>query len=262
MIVLDEVHAPATALFPCRVPEPAEAMTPTESAALAAWQQSPLGRAVYDGLAAHVVAALGPAPARVLCVAEGEGLLAARLAARLPGAAVVGTDLCPEVVGRARARHPAPNLRFEPASAYALGRLGPVDAVVCAFSFHHFSAPADALAQMRDVLAPGGRLYLMDLRRDADLGSYFRRLDDYVGVAPEVARLFRMSVNAAWTTAELSALLDATGGWARRSGGPVAFGAPGRGALAGALEPALVAASLRDIEGLWQEVVAVRGGRR
>ena len=209
-MMLADVHDPATALFPVRVPEPTEAMTPEESASLVAWQETPTGSAIYSALAAHVASRVPVRSGRLLSVAEGQGLLAARLARRLPGVSVVGTDVCPEVVARAQADHlpkAGDNLSYEVASTYDLGKLGKFDAVVCLFSFHHFFEPELALAQMIGVLRPGGWLYLMDLRRDASAGSYFRRLDDYVQVALPVARLFRNSVQAAHTVAELRSLL-------------------------------------------------------
>jgi SAM-dependent methyltransferase len=244
-----------------RTPEPAEAMTPAESAALAGWQASPTGRALYAALATHALERLRPAAgARILCVGEGEGTLAAQLAARLPSAHVVGTDVCPDAVRAARERHQASNLRFEVASAYDLAAFAGVDAVVCVFALHHFADPAAALRQLGQVLAPDGRGYLMDLRRDADLDAYRRRLAAYQQEAPVVAHLFAMSVDAAHTRPELAALLEG----ARLAGvvEQVALGALARAAFE-AEDPAAehtLPEVLADVDGLWQESVFTRRG--
>jgi len=257
MILLD-VAETTTTLFPERVPEASEAMTPEESAALAAWQASPTGRAVYAALGQHVADLLQLDGGRLLSVGEGEGRLASELATRLPHVEVLGSDLCPQAVAAAAERFQAPNLGYAACSAYDVESLGRFDAVVCVFTLHHFEDAARALASIYRVLKPGGQLYLMDLRRDAAAGAYFRWLDTYVDQVLPVARLFRESVRAAYTTAELHTLL---GGWTSPEVGRVRWGEEARAAFR--VEDPAAACTLPalelDIDGLWQQALAWRG---
>lgn len=95
-------------------------------------------------------------PARTLDVGCGTGRLAARLRAEL-GSPVVGCDFSRGMLGRARAR--SRGVRWARADA---GRLpfadASFDAVVSTEAFHWFPEPRAALAEMRRVLAPEGRL--------------------------------------------------------------------------------------------------------
>jgi SAM-dependent methyltransferase len=197
----------ATSLFPKRVPEATEAMSPAESGAHAAWTSSPQGRAVYAALATHVVQRLATTRGQIVSVGEGEGLLAHEIANQLPSCSVIGTDISADAVERARTKHQAPNLRYEVAAAAEIGRLGPSGAVICAFALHHFADPGAAIRAMVEATTAGGRVYIQDLRRDANLGVYTRMVDMYAGIDPVVASTFRASVNAAYTPEELAALL-------------------------------------------------------
>jgi SAM-dependent methyltransferase len=197
----------ATSIFPTRVPEATEAMAPAESAAHAAWTTSPQGRAVYAALATHIVQRLEVKSGQIVSVGEGEGLLASEMARQLRGCTVIGTDISADAVERARAKHQAPNLRYEVAAASEIGRFGSSEAVVAAFALHHFADPVAAIRAMVGATVAGGRVYVQDLRRDARLGVYFRMLDTYVGIDPIVAATFRASVNASYTEDDLRALL-------------------------------------------------------
>lgn len=247
----------ATDLFPARVPEAHEKMSVAESDSLAAWQESPEGRAIYAALARHVRDRLGLSKGRVVSLGEGEGLFARELARGLPRAHVLGTDLCPDVVARARARHAAPNLAFEVLPALGVAARGPFDAVVSVFAFHHFEEARAALASAVAALAPGGRLFVQDLRRDALRDAFEAAAARYDAEAPAVATLFRASVRAAYTTSELRALLASVAGGRAVDVRPFRFGAGARQAFRAA-HPA--AASFEGpvtsiVEGLWLEAV-------
>jgi ubiquinone/menaquinone biosynthesis C-methylase UbiE len=105
---------------------------------------------------------------RVLDLACGTGTLAARLDGSVPDLRLVGVDLSPAMVERARQKlGTRPGLRVERADAHDLPFDGAsFDAVLCANTFHYFSAPATVLAEARRVLHPGGRLVLLDWCRD------------------------------------------------------------------------------------------------
>ncbi len=251
-----EDPAEATSLFPVRVPEASEAMTPEESVSLAAWRATPLGYAVYSGLACHIVDRLGVREGRILSVGEGEGFLAAQIAALVPNAQVIGTDISADVIALARTRYRAPNLTFEVAAAGDLTDFGPADGVVCSFSLHHFSDVTGGIASMVEALAYGGRLYVQDLRRDAALKTYFEVLDMYVAHNLTVAGLFRASVNAAYTRRELEALLSKEEGGL--DVGKVRFGARARAMYCASAAESTLASSLDIIDGLWVEALLER----
>jgi SAM-dependent methyltransferase len=94
---------------------------------------------------------------RVLDVATGPGYLAARAAAR--GAAVVATDIAPEILALARALHPG--IEFRPADAHRLSFAdASFDAVVAGFLLPHLGDHQAAVAELARVLEPGGRMAL------------------------------------------------------------------------------------------------------
>ena len=102
---------------------------------------------------------------RVLDVGCGPGHTALAFAAR--AAEVVALDLTPsmlEQAGRLAAERGLRNLRFECADAAALP-FGPgaFDVVTSRLSAHHYADPARFLGEAARVLAPGGRLLLVDI---------------------------------------------------------------------------------------------------
>jgi SAM-dependent methyltransferase len=152
--------------------EPALAQSRAEALA-AAWRayyeragEAPRHPAARDFLRDDVTAALArliPADASVLEVGCGEGALLAAL----PNQHRAGVDYLPELVARARARHP--DIAFDVADATApedaAARLGPAgaerfDAVVCDRLCHSVLDVRALLAGLKRRLAPGGRIYL------------------------------------------------------------------------------------------------------
>jgi SAM-dependent methyltransferase len=102
-------------------------------------------------------AALGPH--RVLELAAGTGAVSHRLAAALPDAEIVATDLNPAMLAIAAARGDAPNLRFAPADAQALPFPDDLfDCVLAQFGAMFFPDKPAAYAEARRVLAPDGTL--------------------------------------------------------------------------------------------------------
>lgn len=127
--------------------------------------------------AAREALALGPA--RVLDVATGTADFALELRARAPGAEVVGSDFVPQMleIGRAKARARGLSVRLEEGDALNLPYPdGSFDAVTCAFGFRNFADYGRGLAEMWRVLAPGGRLVLLEFPppRPGLFGSVFR----------------------------------------------------------------------------------------
>jgi len=105
-----------------------------------------------DPLLAAVGAAAG---VRLLDVATGPGYVAAAAAAR--GADVVAIDFAQAMVDHARQSHPGLDVRVGDAEALAF-EPSSFDAAVASFGMLHFARPERALAEMRRVLRPGGRV--------------------------------------------------------------------------------------------------------
>lgn len=159
-------------------------------------------------------------PRRVLDVGCGTGEAIRRLRSRLPEAEWVGVDPAPAMLSEARrkfcAEGAAPavrdpsghaRIRLGVARAEALPlRAGAFDRVVCLNCLHCFRNAWAALSEMRRVLAPGGRLVLIDWCRDA---WWCRLLDRW-------CRLFDPSHVKMFGARELEGMLQAAGFRAER----------------------------------------------
>jgi ubiquinone/menaquinone biosynthesis C-methylase UbiE len=139
---------------------------------------------------------------RVLDLGSGTGAFEERLAETVPGAEVVGVDVAPAMVERARRKlQGVPAVSFERADAHALPfEAERFDAVVTASTFHYFDRPAAALAEAARVVRPGGRLVVLDWCRDfwtcRVMDAVLQRLDP--------------AHDACYTLAEMRALLGAS----------------------------------------------------
>lgn len=109
--------------------------------------------------------ALALNPKRVLDVATGTGDFALNLKTRAPGAEVIGSDFVPEMlaIGREKAQAKHLNIPFEEGDALNLPYPdGSFNTVTCAFGFRNFSDYARGLAEFHRVLAPGGRVVILE----------------------------------------------------------------------------------------------------
>jgi len=100
----------------------------------------------------------------VLDVACGPGIVACALAGK--GGHVTGIDLTPAMIETARARQRQTGLtgmdwRVGNATELPFAE-GAFDRVVTRYSFHHLQDPAAALAEMKRVCRPGGRVVVID----------------------------------------------------------------------------------------------------
>lgn len=118
----------------------------------------------YERLQSEVAAATeGIRIARVLELGIGTGVTAGRVLRLHPEAELVGIDVSPEMLERARRAFPGADLR--------VARLedslppGPFDLVFSALAVHHLDGPgkADLFRRIAAVLAPGGRFVLGDV---------------------------------------------------------------------------------------------------
>src|SRR5205823_3383713 len=93
------------------------------------------------------------APARLLELAAGTGLATRALAAALPSAAIVSTDLNQPMLDYAATQTSAPHVRFRQCDAGALPfGDGDFDAVVCQFGVMFFPDKRRAFSEARRVL--------------------------------------------------------------------------------------------------------------
>lgn len=143
------------------------------------------GLADYPGLAQRLDPAAGllvdrlPAgPGRVLDLAAGTGNVAARLPAR--GATVTAVDLSPRMVELGRARTGRAAVEWHEADAQDLPFADAAfDAVLSAFGIIFAPRPADAPAQTRRVLTPGGLLALTAWTPQGFMGAMTRFLHEH-----------------------------------------------------------------------------------
>lgn len=149
----------------------------------------------------------------------GCGTGAAVREAALTASRAAGFDLSPAMIARARTlADGVENVDFHEGDA--TGALpfadGEFSAVLCTTAFHHFTAPARALAEMARILGPGGRLVIADANADRAL---VRVLDiamrmfqrSHVGF-PRPSRLIADLRRLGFTTAEVRTLWS--GGYA------------------------------------------------
>jgi SAM-dependent methyltransferase len=127
----------------------------------AGWSDNAAGYGRLTGrITARVAGALLDAAgvrdgARVLDVGCGRGDLCAAAATR--GARVVGVDLADGMLRAAREAHPELDFRRADAEELPFGAAS-FDAALAAFVVNHLPHPERAAAELRRVLAPGGRL--------------------------------------------------------------------------------------------------------
>jgi ubiquinone/menaquinone biosynthesis C-methylase UbiE len=128
-------------------------------------------RLIYRRLI-HDLAGSLPPGTRLLDVGTGPGYLLGYLARERPDLSLWGLDFSADMIRRARQRTTAPPAapRWLVADAcrlpFAAGVFGQV---VASFSFHIWPCPVAGLTELQRVLAPGGRAWVYELRREATL---------------------------------------------------------------------------------------------
>lgn len=137
---------------------------------IARWYSSQTKRALSDfELLAQRVGERLPERARVLEVAPGPGYFAVELA-RLDEFQVTGLDISRTFVDIARENAKAAGVRVDFQHGSASEMPFPADSfdfLLCRAAFKNFTKPVRALNEMYRVLKPGGKAWIIDLRRDA-----------------------------------------------------------------------------------------------
>lgn len=154
---------------------------------------------------------------RMLDLGTGPGTIPLLVCERLPDAHVVGIDLARHMLERAEAaRRASPwaaRLEFRLADAKGLDfATASFDTVFSNTILHHIPEPQPFLAEAARVLRPGGALLVRDLYRPADAAGTDALVALHAADAtPYQRELFRASLCAALTPAELRAAADAAG---------------------------------------------------
>jgi len=132
----------------------------------------PMQRTVLDVAAAEVAN-----PRAILDVGCGTGRLLRSAQVRFPGATLDGVDAAVEMVKQASALTPAGSgIQFQQATAEALPFPDRrFDLVFSTMTFHHWSDQRNGIAEIKRVLAPGGKWLLADFM-PTGLMRWVRRL--------------------------------------------------------------------------------------
>jgi len=184
---------------------------------IATWYARNTARSMKDFASdACRVAALVASSADVLEVAPGPGYFAVELA-KLGDYRITGLDISKSFVKIARdnAARAGVRVRFEVGSASAMPfEDDSFDFLFCRAAFKNFSEPVRALREMYRVLRPGGRVWIVDLRRDASLSDISKAVGEMGLGAVNVwftRMAFRFSlIKRAWTKAEFEQFLAQT----------------------------------------------------
>ncbi|MGE0812399.1 MAG: class I SAM-dependent methyltransferase [Vicinamibacterales bacterium] len=118
-----------------------------------------------------VIAALGLTPGQTVAdIGAGTGYFSVRLARSAARPTVFAVDLEPKMVEHLTARAKAEglaNMRAVQASASSPNLPAPVDVVLVVDTYHHIPDRPAYFAALKARLAPGGRVAIVDFRKDA-----------------------------------------------------------------------------------------------
>ena len=139
----------------------------------------------------------------------GPGSLVTELALRSPHLLVLGLDISLSMTKLAQERTTAENVAFVVADVHHLPfQTHSVQMIVSHGAMHHWRELARALAEVKQVLADKGFIYVSDLKRDTPDAL----VQEIAALLNEnQARAFLNSIKAAYTVEEVSALAAAAG---------------------------------------------------
>ncbi|MBU0906808.1 MAG: class I SAM-dependent methyltransferase [Nanoarchaeota archaeon] len=151
---------------------------------------------------------------RILDAGCGSGLLSLELAQRT-NTLIIGVDASQDMIKLANKNRREMNLDanvfFFPENLYSLSELTGgephFDYVVCRNVLHRLKDPQEAIRQMRNSLNPNGKIYIRDLRRDADWPTIVRRIGEQRWQHPELVRDYIGAMAQMLTLPELEQML-------------------------------------------------------
>lgn len=199
-----------------RVPEPEVMDDAGEVEAYASAAAQTHLEAIDDTFVEHALRLLdGRGEGRALDIGTGPGQIVRKLARRLPAWRFTGVDRSPNMVAQAekdaRAEELTERVEFRVSDGNRLEFPGACfDFVMCNSVLHHLAEPQRVLAEVHRVARPGAAILIRDLRRPLRLAFplhvrwHGRR---YSGL---MYKLFCDSVRAAYTPAEIAAILAAS----------------------------------------------------
>jgi ubiquinone/menaquinone biosynthesis C-methylase UbiE len=145
----------------------------------------------------------------------GPGHLTAEIGHNFRDLDVVGVDISPIMARLATHKRIGPagsRLNFIIADGEALPMPDNcVDVIVSSLSLHHWLSPEKAIAEMRRVLKPGGRLLIFDLRRDSPRFALWAFVIGQALFLPGPIRHTNGAVGSLWssyTARELAGMLS------------------------------------------------------
>jgi len=151
----------------------------------------------------------------LLDVGCGPGFLAAKIGHRYPSLEVLGLDVNRYMISLASARLSRSRRRYGlvlgDASSLPFSA-NSVDIVVSSLSLHHWNDPSAAFREVYRILAPGGRLFIFDIRRDVPHFVYYAFTWGQALFSPRAIRRTNGAVGSLWsgyTAEELERLLAA-----------------------------------------------------
>lgn len=195
-----------------RVLEPEVMDTPDEARDYDSMDHAEVNQRFVDAFRA---AYAGPGP--VLDVGTGTALIPLELAGRDPAVRVVAVDASREMLRLARMRVAASGFAERVSLDYVDAKKLPYadasfPAVMSNSIVHHIPSPADVVAEMVRVTAPGGVLFVRDLLRPASGADVAQLVSLHAAGANAHQRaLFDASLRAALTLAEVRAIVTSLG---------------------------------------------------
>lgn len=145
---------------------------------------------------------------RILDLACGSGLLSLELADDVAGE-IVGIDLSEYMIQLAHVNQGKsnPHLTFQVGSVYNLPQ-NHFSSIVCRNALHRFHDPRSAIQKMYESTQVEGKIYLRDLRRDANWGTIITRIGEQRWQRPVLIQDYIGAMAAMLTIEELEQILQ------------------------------------------------------
>lgn len=201
-----------------RVPEP-EVMDDSGEVEAYSWSaaQTHLDK-IDDTFVEHAVRLLnGRERGRALDIGTGPGQIVVKLARRLTRWKFTGVDRSPNMIAQARSNLEAAGaplagrVEFQVADGNKLPFLdASFDFVMCNSVLHHLEEPSHLFPEIARLAKPGGAILVRDLRRPGRFVHPFHVRWHGRHYSGAMRKLYRDSVRAAYTLAELQSLLDSS----------------------------------------------------